>query len=275
MVVQTVELSRGFFGYLRELLRSRRLIFELTRREFRGRYLGSIFGLVWAFIHPGMMMLIYWIVFQYGMHSGPIDQVPFVVWLLSGLIPWFFISEAISGGSMTVLDNRFLVKKVVFRVSLLPVVRLLTVLPVHLFFLTVIFFLAWGYGYAPTAYCLQLPYYMGAALVLGIGLSLLTSALVPFFRDLQQVIMVILQIVFWLMPIVWPYPKAWRYRWTLMLDPLYYIINGYRESLVPEHHWFWREHAMATIYYWTVTILVLIVGGVVFRRLKPHFADVV
>lgn len=276
MVTEAMQLSRGFLGYLRELVRSRRLILELTKREFRGRYLGSIFGLTWAFIHPGMMMLIYWFVFQVGMGMGPINRVPFVVWLLSGLIPWFFISEAISSGSMAVLDNRFLVKKVVFRLSLLPVVRLLTVVPVHLFFLAVIVLMAWGYGYRPTAYCLQLPYYMGAGLILGMGLSLLTSAMVPFFRDLSQVVAVVLQIVFWTMPIVWPDTRlSARFRWALMLNPLYYIINGYRESLIVEHHWFWREHAQATIYFWTVTALVLIVGGMVFHRLKPHFADVV
>lgn len=274
MVALALRIGHRFLDYLLELVRSRRLIFELAKREFRGRYLGSMFGLAWAFIHPGMMMLIYWIVFQYGLKSGPVDGVPFVVWLLSGLIPWFFVSEAIAGGSTAILDNRFLVKKVVFRASLLPVVRLLTVIPVHLFFLTVIIALAWGYGYAPTAYTLQLFYYLAATLTIGTGSALLTSALVPFFRDVAQIVMVILQILFWLMPIVWPYTTVpTQYRSILMIDPLYYIIRGYRESLIG-HTWFWSDTG-GTVYFWMLTATLVLIGGTAFHKLKVHFADVI
>ncbi len=273
MIAKSRHFIRGVWDYLAELRRSRGLILELTRREFRGRYLGSMLGLIWAFIHPGMMMLIYWLVFQFGLKSGPVDSVPFVVWLLSGLIPWFFISEAIAGGSTTILDNRFLVKKVVFRVSLLPIVRLLTVVPVHLFFLAVIILLAWAYGYRPSAYDLQLPYYLAATLILGLSLTLLTSALVPFFRDLTQFILVVLQMLFWAMPIVWSYTNlSPLHQKMMLLNPLYYIILGYRESLI-DHTWFWR-HGPATIYFWTVTAFLAVLGGIVFNRLRPQFADI-
>ena len=272
MVEKALHLVRGFFGYLLELLRSRRLILDLTRREFRGRYLGSMFGLVWAFIHPAIMMLIYWVVFR-TMRAGDIDGTKYVVWLLSGLIPWFFINEAIAGGSMSVLDNRFLVKKVVFRVSLLPVVRLLTVVPVHLFFLGVIILIAWGYGTPPSIYYLQIPYFMAATLIISLGIALLTSALVPFFRDLSQIVMVILQIAFWMLPIVWQPAIPAKYQWIVMIDPFYYIIRGYRESLI-EHTWFWTQ-IPATLYFWTMATLAVVVGGIVFHRLKPHFADVI
>jgi ABC-type polysaccharide/polyol phosphate export permease len=174
---------------------------------------------------------------------------------------------------MSVLDNRFLVKKVVFRVSLLPVVRLLTVVPVHLFFLAVIILIAWGYGTTPSMYYLQIPYYMAATLIIALGFALLTSALVPFFRDLSQIIMVILQIAFWLMPIVWQPGLSPGHQWLVMIDPLYYIIRGYRESLF-QHTWFWTDMP-ATVYFWTVTTLVVVLGGLVFHRLKPHFADVI
>jgi lipopolysaccharide transport system permease protein/teichoic acid transport system permease protein len=274
MLALSIELPVKSVHFLQDIFRHRQLVLDLTRREFRGRYLGSLFGLTWAFVHPAIMMALYWAVFQYGLKSGPVGDTPFVVWLLSGLIPWFFISESISGGSMAVIDNRFLVKKIVFRVSLLPVVRLLTVVPVHLFFLFTIVLLAWSYGFQPTLYCLQLPYYMAGTLLLAMGMSLLTSALVPFFRDLTQIVSVVLQIVFWLMPIVWPatqVPAA--YRWILMVNPLYYIVRGYRESLL-DHTWFWT-HPQGTLYFWSATALLLAVGGTVFSRLRPHFADVI
>ena len=273
MVNQTLYLSNGFVEYVGELFRSRRLIFDLTRREFRGRYLGSAFGLIWAFIHPATMMFIYWIVFQHGLNAGPVNGVPFVVWLLSGLVPWFYASDCITTGGNVILDNRFLVKKVVFRVSLLPVVRILSLLPAHLFFLGAIILINWAYGYPPTLQTFQVVYYLGALCVLSIGLSWLISALVPFLKDLAQVVTVLLQVLFWIMPIVWPETNVpQKARWILFLNPLYYIIQGYRDSLI-NHVWLWH-HPVVTAYYWTVSAILFAVGRMVFLRMQPHFADV-
>lgn len=268
-----VHLSRGFLEYASELRRSRRLILDLTRREFRARYLGSALGLVWAFVHPSIMMLIFWLVFRYGLKAGPIGNVPYVVWLLTGLIPWYFISDSISTGANVVLDNRFLVKKVVFRVSLLPVVRLLSLLPVHLFFLAVLIGICWIDGFPPTPYTLQVFYYLGLMIVFGVGLSWLLSALVPFLKDLTQVVQVALQVLFWATPLVWPVDSVPpNRRWILNLNPFYYIVQGYRESLV-DHVWFWR-HPLLTSGFWVLTIVTVSVGGIVFLRLQSHFADV-
>jgi lipopolysaccharide transport system permease protein len=273
MINQAAYLGHGFFEYVGEIFRSRRLIFDLTRREFRSRYLGSAFGLIWAFIHPATMMFIYWVVFQYGLKAGPVNGVPFVVWLLSGLVPWFFANDCIATGGNVIIDNRFLVKKVVFRVSLLPVVRLLSLLPVHLFFLGAIILINWGYGYAPTWQTLQLIYYLAALCVLSIGLSWLISALVPFLKDLAQVVAVLLQVVFWITPIVWPVQNVpENLRWILFLNPIYYIIQGYRDSLI-EHVWFW-QHPVVACYYWIIAAFFFAVGGMVFLRMRSHFADV-
>src|ERR1019366_6888138 len=273
MVNQTLYLSNGFVEYVGELFRSRRLIFDLTRREFRGRYLGSAFGLIWAFIHPATMMFIYWIVFQYGLKAGPVNGVPFVVWLLSGLVPWFYASDCITTGGNVILDNRFLVKKVVFRVSLLPVVRILSLLPAHLFFLGAIILINWAYGYPPTLQTFQVVYYLGALCVLSIGLSWLISALVPFLKDLAQVVTVLLQVLFWIMPIVWPETNVpQKARWILFLNPLYYIIQGYRDSLI-NHVWLWH-HPVVGAYFWAIAATIFAVGRMVFLRMQPHFADV-
>jgi ABC-type polysaccharide/polyol phosphate export permease len=273
MVNQAVYLSHGFAEYVGEIVRSRRLILDLTKREFRSRFLGSAFGLIWAFIHPAVLMFIYWVVFGFFLNGGPINGVPFVVWLLAGLVPWFFAADCIATGGNVIIENRFLVKKVVFRVSLLPVVRLFSLLPVHLFFLVVITLICWGYGYPPSWYTLQLVYYLFALGALALGMSWLISALVPFLKDLAQVVAVLLQIIFWMTPIVWQVQRIPAdYRWILFLNPLYYIIQGYRDSLV-EHVWFW-EHPMAAAYYWAVTAFFVSVGGLVFLRMQSHFADV-
>ena len=264
----------GFGDFVAEAVRSRRLILELTRREVRGRYLGSAFGLSWALLHPVSLMAIFFLVFKYGLKQGPVNGVPFFVWLMSGLVAWFFVSDCLSTGASVVVENAFLVKKVVFRISLLPVVRLLGLIPFHLFFvlgLTLIFWV--GYGVRPGWYLLQLLYYTLAMACLGMGASWLLSSLAPFFKDLLQIIPVALQILFYATPIVWPADHVSPTTAHLLdLNPLYYVVKGYRESLVTRIPFY--DHPLTTLYFWAFTLTVMFVGGVVFIRLKPHFADV-
>jgi len=271
LATQVNYLGRGFIEYAAEVLRSRRLIVDLTRREFRSRYLGSAFGLLWAFVHPTVMLLVYWMVFPL-LGAGPVGGLPYIVFLMTGLVPWFLAQDYISAASGVITDNRFLVKKVVFRISLLPVVRLLSFLPVHLFFIVCVTIICWLKGHPPSWYSLQIFYYLAALMVLAMGWSWLISALTPFLKDLGQFVQVLNQIFFWLTAIIWPVEKAGSLRWLVDLNPLVYIVEGYRESMV-YHVWFW-QHPVQTGYYWLVAAFFFAVGGIVFLRLQSHFADV-
>ena len=262
-------------GYANDILRSRRLILELTHREFRSRHLGSALGFIWAFTHPAIMMVIYCVVFIYAMPTR--DSVygkPFLLWLLAGLVPWFLAADSIGGGASAVTDNRFLVKKVVFRITLLPVVRLLSNLPVHLFLLTTVICIFWVRGSPPTWYTLQALYYLFSLMVFCLGCTLLLSAIVPFLKDLGQLVAVILQIAFWVTPLIWHFSgtPSTLAKTIVNLNPLCYIVEGYRDSLV-YHVAFWH-HWIITIYFWCVTFTMLLIGGLVFSRLRAHFADV-
>src|SRR6516162_2794434 len=98
MVQQALELPIGFGYFVRDLFRSRHLIFQLSLREFRARYLGSALGMIWALVHPLTMVAIYWFVFQIAFGSDDVHGTPFIVWLMAGLVPFMFLSEAIGGG---------------------------------------------------------------------------------------------------------------------------------------------------------------------------------
>ena len=273
ILARTGYVARGANYFATEVVRNRRLILDLTRREFRSRYLGTAFGLIWAFVHPSVLTLIYFLFFKYVAGAGPIGGAPMVVWLLTGMVAWFIASDAVASGSSVILENRFLVKKVVFRVSLLPVVRLLSLLPVHLFFVVVIQVIDWGYGFPPSVYSLQVFYYLGCLMLCGLGWTWLMSAVVPFLKDVSQVIAVLVQVLFWTTPLVWNLgmiPE--RLRWVAGLNPLTYVVEGYRDSLIT-HVPFWT-HWRTGLYFWAVTLTLLFVGGLVFARLRSHFADV-
>ena len=117
---------RLFIKFLLDIYRNRSLLFQLTVRDFKSRYLGSYLGLIWAFIQPLITILIFWFVFELGFKSAPVGNFPFILWLMTGIIPWFFISESLGSGTGSVVENSYLVKKIVFRVSMLPVIKILS-----------------------------------------------------------------------------------------------------------------------------------------------------
>ena len=263
----------NFCLFMRDLFRNRKVIMELTKNDFRIKYLGSYLGLIWAFVNPTITIIILWFVFEVGFKSKPVGNFPFILWLITGMIPWFFFADCLSSGTNSVLENSFLVSKVVFRVSMLPIVKLLSSLFIHLFFIFVIFTLFALYNYPPNIYNVQVIYYLFATIFFALGLSWITSSIVVFLRDIGQMIGVVLQFGFWGPPIFWSLnmlPE--KYHFYMKLNPVFYLTEGYRDSFINKA-WFW-EHQGQTIYFWIIASIIFVTGAVLFRRLRPHFADV-
>ena len=267
---------KTIFSLPTDIYKNRRLIFKLAKNDFKTRYAGSYLGIVWAFIQPVITILVYWFVFSVGFRSGTGDLgVPFVLYLVAGIVPWFFFQDALIGGTNSMLEYNYLVKKVVFNISVLPVVKIISALFVHCFFVLFTIILYAAYGKFPDVYYFQLIYYSICVFILVLGLSYATSAIVIFFRDLTQIINIALQVGIWLTPIMWDINMLSSHPWLIKLfklNPMYYVVTGYRDSMLG-HVGIWN-HASWTIYFWVVTILLFGLGSVIFKRLKPHFADV-
>lgn len=256
---------------------NRRLVLKLAKNDFKTRYAGSYLGAVWAFIQPIVTIMVYWFVFSVGMKAstGP-EQMPFVLFLVSGMVPWFFFSDSLNGGTAALLEYNYLVKKVVFNISVLPVVKILSAFFVHCFFIVITILLYLGYGRMPDIYYLQILYYTFCVIVLVLGLCYATSAIVIFFRDLTQIINIGLQVGVWLTPIMWyadgmlaTHPLILK---ILKLNPMYYVVSGYRDAFYKKQ-WFW-ECPGWTVYFWIFAITCFLLGNWIFRRLRIHFADV-
>jgi ABC-type polysaccharide/polyol phosphate export permease len=249
------------------------LIFELSKKDFKTKYSGSYLGITWAFVQPTITTLIFWFVFEVGFKSAPVDNFPFILWLVVGMVPWFFFSDALSNATGSIVENTYLVKKIVFKVEYLPVVKIISSIFIHIFFIIVIFVLFISYGYSLNLYNLQIIYYTLATVLFLLGISLITSSLLVFLKDIGQIVGILLQFGFWLTPIFWSIQTIpTKYHNLLMLNPLFYIVEGYRNTFI-YHHWFW-EFPYLTIYFWSITVLALAGGFILFRRLRPHFADV-
>ena len=264
---------RALLGLIRNIVANRKLLWQMTKRDFRQRYLGSYLGILWAFIQPTVTVLIFWFVFQVGFKAMPVNDFPFILWLVCGMFPWFFLSDSIQSATNSVIESAFLVKKIVFRVELLPIVKIMSAFVVHIFFVAVLFAMFAIYGYDVSIYNLQIIYYFFAMTCLVLGLSWLTSSLTVFLRDVGQFVGMILQFGFWGTPIFWNLNMVpEQFQFVLKLNPAYYLVEGYRQSFI-YNEWFW-QHQYQTIYFWTVTGVVMFVGAWCFKKLRPHFADV-
>lgn len=262
-----------FFRFLLDLVHHRRLLWDLTKKDLKQRYVGSYLGVLWAFIQPTITILIFWFVFQVGFRATPIHGIPFILWFVCGMVPWFFFSDAWASATGSITGNSFLVKKVVFRVSLLPIVQICSALVVNCFFLALLEIMFILYGFPPNVYHLQVVYYLFAMICLVFGLSLVTASLVVFLKDVGQFIAMLLQFTFWGTPIGWNIQMVPPlYQWIFKLNPMYYIVEGYRDTFL-YHIWFW-DRINLTLGFWGFTLVLMAAGVLIFKKLRPHFADV-
>ena len=225
-----------FTGLPVELFQNRHLIWKLAKNDFKKRYAGSYLGAVWAMAQP-------------------------------------VVTVAMNNGTNALLEYNYLVKKVVFKISILPIIKIIAATFIHVFFVCLLLIVAAIYGYYPTIYTIQIIYYSFCLFIFVLALSYTTCAVVVFFRDLSQIISIGLQIGMWATPILWNL-DALSPEWIMILklNPLVYIVNGYR-SAIYEKEWFFRDF-FSTMYFWIVTVVLFGLGAVIFKRLKVHFADV-
>ncbi len=261
-----------------ELWQNRRLIWKLSKNDFKKRYAGSYMGALWALVQPVITVVMYYIVFDKIMGTGgeglrDSGEIPFVLFLTAGLVPWFYFNEAWTNATNALREYDYLVKKVVFKISILPIIKTIAATFIHVFFVLILLVVAAVYGYYPSVYTLQLVYYSACLFVFVLALSYTTCSVVVLFKDLSQIINIILQIGIWATPIMWNMDSL-SAGWKLVfkLNPLVYIVNGYRDAIYGKS-WFYEDF-FSMMYFYVVTAVLFGIGAIIFKRLKPHFADV-
>lgn len=261
------------FAFLRDIYKNRFVIWQLTKRDYKNRYIGSFLGFIWTIIQPFVLLIILWLVFTKGFNAGPVNGIPFIAWFAIGLISWDIFATVLPSTTGVFQEYSYLVKKINFRIAILPIVKLLSFFFIHLITLTIGIIILYISGITISLYWVQIIYYWFALIMFLLGLSWILSSLQVFIRDIAQIVSVILQFGFWFTPIVWSMdllPE--KYHIFLKLNPIFYIVDGYRKTFI-FHEPFWNNYQW-TIYFWSVTLVILLTGVFLFRKLRPHFADV-
>ena len=266
---------KNALSFALELYDKRAVIYSLAKRDFQNAYMGSYLGFAWTFLQPLIFISVINLIFTLGLRGERgAGDMPFVVYLTIGMIAWLYFAENLSSGVRSIKDYSFLIKKIDFRLGILPIIKLLSSAVTHIVMLFCAILVAAINGYMPSIYLLQLTYYMVAMMLLLLGISWLTSSTSIFVKDIANVVSIFVKFGFWLTPIFWNINRVpVEYQWIIKLNPVCYVITGYRDSIV-SHIPFW-EHQFETLYFWFVTLTFIISGVFVFRKLRPHFAEVI
>jgi lipopolysaccharide transport system permease protein/teichoic acid transport system permease protein len=249
------------------------MIGALAVRDLQSRYAGTFGGMIWTVVHPLAVISVFYVVFAIGFKSQGANSSPFILWFVCGFVPWLFFSETLSTITDSISRHAHLVKKTIFPSEILPLVHLTSGLVAHAIFLLILAGMLGLFNVAFQIDRLLVIYFLFCTCMLVLGLGWLLSAIQVFYRDISQVLPIILNLLFWATPIVWsPDNLPTEYRELLAYNPLYYIIEGYRGMLL-YHEAVWPSIWQAA-YFWSISIVTFIAGAYVFGRLKPEFADV-
>lgn len=265
---------KSAINFFREILNNKRLIWDLAVRQFLSGTFGSSLGIAWLFIEPLFYVVIMYFFFTKALRFTPSGQAPYLPWLMSSMSVWYFFSSCLTASPNLFKTYSYLIKRWGFNMSILPVVSLLSMIFLHFIFLAILFVVFALHGVSFSIYWFQAAYYLFALCCLLLGLSWTLGSIGLFIQDVKNMTGIILQIGFWISPIFWDietYPEA--YRPYIRLNPLVYIMEGYRNSFLFQRSLF--EHWEAALYFWSVTFVMLVIGFYSYKKLRPSFGDVI
>ena len=256
------------FGRLKEILSYQDMINSLVHRELRGKYKGSLLGFLWTFISPLCQIIVYIIVFSIIVRSG-LDH--FYVYIISGMIPWFFFDGSLRLATGSIRYQGNLVKKIYFPHEVLPI-SMITASFVNMLLCFIIVFaviLFSGFGVNIKA-LLFLPFVWIAEYIFTLGLSLIISAATVYFKDLEYITSVLLMVWIYLTPILYSLESIpEKLQIIFKLNPMTYFIECYHSIL------YWKDVPTFTIMgrsLW-MAVLTLIIGEIAFVKMDENFAE--
>ncbi|MEG0919619.1 MAG: ABC transporter permease [Anaerovoracaceae bacterium] len=264
-----------FINIIKEHIEWRHQILKLAKSDLRKTYSGSALGWSWAIIKPTITIFIYWFAFSMGLRNrAGIENFPFFLWLIAGIISWFYMQEMWNNGPMIMRRYKFLITKMKFPTSTIPTFFSLSKLTVHLFLLALVIIIYIFAGYGVSIYYVQIPFYMLMMFLMFTGWGLFSSVLGVMSKDFGNLVKSFTLALFWLSGIMWPIDNITN-KWgqiLLQLNPVTFIVEGYRNCFV-HHVWFFNEPMELGIFLAEV-LIVWILGIKVYKDLKKEMPDV-
>jgi len=246
------------------------LFMNLTRREVKGRYSQSLFGAGWAIAQPLATMAVFTLVFA-RLGKMPSGGAPYPLFAYAALVPWFFFSNSVMSGTMSLVTYRNIVTKTYFPREIVPLAqvgsRLVDITAASGLYILLMLY----YQLGVTPWAALIPLFLLMLVLFTVGVTLATSAINVFYRDVNPVVQIGLQLWLYLTPVAYPLEAVQNYRWFFLLNPLTGVVEGLRAVLV-----FGREPEWGVVGISAALISAIFVGALIlFKATDKYFADVI
>ena len=252
---------------LKELYNYREMVYNLVKKDLRGRYKGSVLGFLWTFINPLLQLAVYTMVFSTIMRVN-VDK--FYMYLFIALIPWIFFTTSVLSGTISIIQNKDLIKKIYFPRIIIPISTVLATFMNMIFSMAVVILALFISGIGISYYILLLPVIMILEFFLVLGMVFLFSSLNVFFRDIEYILSIIMMIWFYMTPIVYTVEMIpEKYQTLFYLNPMTNIVIFYRDIL------FYKRMPsfgfMGGVFLYSLAMIVI--GFFVFQKLQKNFVE--
>lgn len=266
---------KTLFKIIKEHMSYKNQIVKLAKADLVKTYRGAALGWAWAIIKPAVTIFVYWFAFSIGLRAGkPVNNFPYFLWLIAGVIPWTYMSEIITGGTECIRKYSYLVTKMKFPVATIPTFVNMSKFSIHLILMLIVIIIFMGFGYMPDIYILQLPFYMLLAFLLFNVWSLFSSLLAVVSKDYANLVKSFISALFWLSGIMWnvdgisnPMIKK-----MLNINPITFLVTGYRNCFINKI-WFWQE-PKRLLYFIIIVAVLLFLSIRVYKKLRKDIPDI-
>lgn len=266
---------KDFINIMKEHIQYKQQIFKLAKADLVKTYRGAALGWSWAIIKPAVTIFVYWFAFSIGLRApGKVDGFPYFLWLIAGVVPWFYMSEMLASGTDTIRRYSYLVTKMKFPVATIPTFVNISKFIVNLILIAIVIAIFWMMGYPPDIYLLQLPIYLLLMFVFFNIWSLFASLLSTMSKDFGNLVKSMVTAIFWLSGIMWD-PGSIKIVWLkkiLMLNPVTYLTTGVRNCFINKV-WIW-EQPKRLLYFGIITTILFIIALWTYKRLRKEIPDV-
>ena len=256
-----------------ELWNNKTRLFRLAGYELKSQHGGTFLGFLWNFLNPAFQILVYWFVFAIGLRrGGDMNGVPYIVWLVIGIICWYYMNQAMLGADLSIINFADVLKRMSFPIAIVPVKTIASNLITHLCSLVIVFIVVLVSGTPISSSIWMLPYFIFASTIFITGYALIASTVNVLFRDFHNFTNTAFRFLFFVSPVMWePSDDSKLLTIIMKINPFAYILNGYRDTIV--YNRVPSENLDACLIFWAISIVLFITGCVLHMRLRHKFID--
>ncbi len=249
---------------------------KLAKSDLIKTYRGAALGWAWAIIKPTVTIFVYWFAFTIGLRATKTvsGNYPFFLWLIAGIVPWFYMNDMISAGTDCIRKYSYLVTKMKFPVSTIPTFVSISKMIVEVLLLSIVFIIFLMFGFKPDIYYLQIFFYLLLAFAFFTGWGLFASPIGAMSKDFSNLVKSFITAIFWLSGILWD-AESIKILWLkklLRLNPITYLCTGFRNCFVYKV-WFW-EQPKRLLYFLIALAIMWALGIWSYKKFRKEIPDV-